>query len=145
MASRPDEQNRLTVAPVVSTGKSAIRAATLPMLSPCSASGKEQPIIRSSTSFFSRFSVFSTAADKIKDKRSSGRVSLNAPLPLLQPGVRILVTIYASRILNPPIISRLKAAPTKYLHCFLFIQTTCPMPYVLCSHGKSSSSEKNLC
>jgi hypothetical protein len=40
--------------------------------------------------------VFSTADFRIKESSSSGRVSLKAPLFLLQPGVLMDVTIYAS-------------------------------------------------
>ncbi len=106
IASSPDEQNLFTVAPETSIGKPAIWLAILPIFNPCSASGKEQPIMISSTSFFSRFSVFSTAAVKIKDRRSSGLVSLNAPLFLLQPGVLIDVTIYASLMAISSLVSK---------------------------------------
>ena len=40
-----------------------------------------------------KFGVFSTAFLRMKDSRSSGLVSLNAPFLLLQPGVRIEVTM----------------------------------------------------
>jgi hypothetical protein len=54
----------------------------------------------SSTSFFSKFAVLLTAASSIKANRSSGRVSLNAPLFRLHPGVRTDVKMYASLIFS---------------------------------------------
>jgi hypothetical protein len=55
----------------------------------------------SSTNFFSRFGVHSTAAFKMKPSRSSGLVSLKEPFALRHPGVLSDVTIYASLIIPP--------------------------------------------
>jgi len=96
MASRPEAQKRLTVAPDTLLGNPAIRAATRPMFRPCSASGKAQPTMTSSKSSKSRFLVRSTADFMIKVISSSGLVWLNRPLFCLQPGVLTDCTIYAS-------------------------------------------------
>jgi hypothetical protein len=93
MASRPDAQKRLMVAPPTVSGKPAIKGAMRPMLRPCSASGKAQPIMTSSTMPGSSPGVLSMADFRMKESISSGRVSLNAPLPRLQPGVLMDVTI----------------------------------------------------
>jgi len=46
----PDEQKRFMVMPEVRSGNPAPKAMTLPRFMPCSASGKAQPTMRSSTS-----------------------------------------------------------------------------------------------
>ena len=84
---------RLTVAPPTVSGNPAIWVAMRPMLRPCSASGKAQPIMTSSIISKARPGVFSTADFRIKESSSSGRVFLKAPLFLLQPGVLMDVTI----------------------------------------------------
>ena len=61
MASSPEAQRRLTVAPGISTGRPARSAAMRAMLKPCSPSGWAQPRITSSISALSRAGTLSKA------------------------------------------------------------------------------------
>ena len=79
MVWRPEEQNRLTVAPGTSSGSAAFWAMMRPMFIPCGPSGKAQPMMTSSTcsgwSPFTRSMAPTTAFAPI----SSGRKCRSAP------------------------------------------------------------------
>ena len=62
MASRPEAQRRLTVAPGISTGRPARRAAMRAMFQPCSPSGCAQPRMTSSMAALSRAGILSESA-----------------------------------------------------------------------------------
>ena len=98
MACSPDEQNRLTVTPGTSMGRPAWSQAFRPMFSPCSPSGKAQPMMTSSTSAGSKPGALSSAALMTNAARSSGRVVRYIPRGALPTGIRTALTTTASLI-----------------------------------------------
>jgi hypothetical protein len=93
---RPDEQNRLMVMALVSTGSPARIAAARATFMPCSASGIAQPMITSSISDAARPGTRAMASLIAAAPRSSGRVSRRVPLGALPTAVRTADTITAS-------------------------------------------------
>ena len=98
MDCSPEEQNRLIVIALVSTGRPARIAAARATFIPCSASGIAQPMITSSISAGSRPGTRAIASLIAAAPSSSGRVSFNVPLGALPTAVRTADTITASFI-----------------------------------------------
>ena len=94
----PEEQKRLIVMALVSTGSPARIAAARATFMPCSASGIAQPIITSSISEASNPGTRAIASLITAAPRSSGRVSRRVPLGALPTAVRTAETITASFI-----------------------------------------------
>src|SRR6266404_310414 len=95
---KPDEQKRLMVMALVSTGKPARIAAARATFIPCSASGIAQPMITSSISAAVKPGTRAMAALITAAPISSGRVSRRVPLGALPTAVRTADTITASFI-----------------------------------------------
>ncbi len=87
MAYIEEPQNRFTVAAPEDSGRSARKATRRAMLRPCSASGKAQPRIKSSTSAGS-IPVRSTKAFTTCAVSSSGRTRARAPFSAKVKGER---------------------------------------------------------
>src|SRR6185436_3651489 len=96
---RPDEQKRLIVIALVSTGRPARIAAARATFIPCSASGIAQPMMTSSISESSRPGTRLAASLITAAPISSGRVFLNVPFGALPTAVRTADTITASLII----------------------------------------------
>src|SRR5690349_12369975 len=96
---KPDEQKRLIVIALVSTGKPARIAAARATFMPCSASGIAQPMITSSISEASRPGTRASDSLITAAPISSGRVVRNVPFGALPTAVRTADTITASLIL----------------------------------------------
>src|SRR2546421_7977881 len=94
----PDEQKRLIVIALVSTGRPARIAAARATFIPCSASGIAQPMITSSISDASRPGTRASASLITVPPISSGRVFLSVPFGALPTAVRTAETINASLI-----------------------------------------------
>src|SRR6266576_1964918 len=92
----PEEQKRLIVIALVSTGRPARIAAARATFIPCSASGLAQPMITSSISDASRPGTRAMAALMAAAPMSSGRVSRRVPFGALPTAVRTADTITAS-------------------------------------------------
>ncbi len=94
----------MTVAPETEIGKPAIWVARRPILSPCSASGKEQPIITSSISLGSMAAGFIDGRIHDEGEQILGAGILQGP-PCRAGSREFLtdVTIYASLIVSPPL------------------------------------------
>ena len=99
---KPDEQKRLIVIALVSTGRPARIAAARATFIPCSASGIAHPIITSSISAVSNPGTRAKASLITSAPISSGLVVRNVPLSALPTAVLSADTITASLILNPP-------------------------------------------
>src|SRR5919205_1270531 len=97
---RPDEQKRLMVIALVSTGSPARMAAARATFIPCSASGIAQPMTTSSISDFSNPSARRTASSMTAAPISSGRVFFSVPFGAFPTAVRTAETTTASRINN---------------------------------------------
>src|SRR5262245_2224164 len=95
---KPDEQKRLIVIALVSTGKPARIAAARATFIPCSASGIAQPMITSSICDVSSPGTRSTASLITAAPISSGRVVRNVPRGALPTAVLTADTITASLI-----------------------------------------------
>ena len=95
MAWEPEEQKRLEVHAVTSTGKPASREIRRAMFMPCSASGMAQPSMMSSTIADSSPGVRATSALSNGAANSSDRVSFRLPFLALPIGVRAYETITA--------------------------------------------------
>src|SRR5262245_15193723 len=93
---RPDEQKRLMVIALVSTGRPARIAAARATFMPCSASGIAQPMITSSISDVAKPGTRATASLITAAPISSGRVVRKVPLGALPTAVRTDDTITAS-------------------------------------------------
>src|ERR1044071_6366864 len=104
---KPDEQKRLIVIALVSTGKPARIAAARATFIPCSASGIAHPMITSSISEVCKPGTRATASLITAAPISSGRVVRNVPFGALPTAVRTAVTITASLILLPLVSQRL--------------------------------------
>ena len=99
---RPEEQKRLMVMALVSTGSPARIAAARATFMPCSASGIAQPMITSSISAASSPGTRASASLITAPPISSGRVFRKVPFGALPTAVRTADTITASFIvLNP--------------------------------------------
>ncbi len=94
----PDEQKRLMVMALVSTGKPARIAAERAMFMPCSASGIAHPIITSSISAACNPGTRAMASLITAAPISSARVSRKVPFGALPTAVRTADTINASFI-----------------------------------------------
>src|SRR6202171_1072540 len=94
----PEEQNRLMVMALVSTGRPARIAAARAMFMPCSASGIAQPMITSSISDISRPGTRAIASLITAAPISSGRVFFRVPFGALPIAVRTADTMTASLI-----------------------------------------------
>src|SRR5215218_5416818 len=94
----PDEQKRLIVIALVSTGKPARIAAARATFIPCSASGIAHPMITSSISEVSKPGTRATASLITAAPISSGRVVRSVPFGALPTAVRTAETITASLI-----------------------------------------------
>src|SRR5687767_19314 len=103
---KPDEQKRLIVIALVSTGKPARMAAARATFIPCSASGIAQPMITSSISDVSRPGTRSMASLITAAPISSGRVVLNVPFGALPTAVLTAETITASLIILTQLITK---------------------------------------
>src|SRR6266403_4808503 len=101
MACRPEEQKRLMVIALVSTGRPARRAAMRATFMPCSPSGMAQPRITSSISLASRPGTRASASLMANAARSSGRVARSEPLKARPTGVRTAETMTASGMAGP--------------------------------------------
>ena len=95
---KPDEQKRLIVIALVSTGSPARMAAARATFIPCSASGIAHPMITSSISDASRPGTRASASLITAPPISSGRVFRNVPFGALPTAVRTADTITASFI-----------------------------------------------
>jgi hypothetical protein len=93
---RPEEQKRLMVMALVSTGSPARMAAARATFIPCSASGIAQPMTTSSTSAASTPPARASASRMTAAPISSGRVFLKVPFGALPTAVRTAETITAS-------------------------------------------------
>src|SRR6202034_4026924 len=91
-----EAQSRLTVAPGISTGSPARRAAMRAMFQPCSPSGCAQPRMTSSIVDLSRAGPRASTPLIAVAARSSGRVVESAPLGAGPTGVRTAATRTAS-------------------------------------------------
>src|SRR5690242_8658709 len=96
---RPDEQKRLMVIALVSTGSPARIAAARATFIPCSASGIAQPMITSSTCAPSRPGTRAIASLIAAAPMSSGLVSRKVPFGALPTEVLTAETITASFII----------------------------------------------
>ena len=94
----PDEQNRLTVIALVSTGSPARIAAARATFMPCSASGMAQPMMTSSISDAAKSGTRAIASLITAAPMSSGRMSRKVPLGALPTAVRTADTMTASFI-----------------------------------------------
>src|SRR5258708_20573760 len=99
MASSPEAQKRLIVAPATLIGRPARSAAIRAPFSPCSSSGWAQPRIRSSMASGS-IPALSTAALMAMAARSSGLVFLSVPRGDFPIAVLAALTITMSLIMN---------------------------------------------
>src|SRR5260370_2965999 len=99
---KPEEQKRLIVIALVSTGSPARIAAARATFIPCSASGIAQPMITSSISPVLRPVTRRTASLITTAPISSGRVFLNVPFGALPTAVLTADTITASLIFLIP-------------------------------------------
>src|SRR6266576_3747654 len=99
---KPDEQKRLIVMALVSTGSPARIAAARATFIPCSASGIAQPMITSSISATLSPGTRLAASLITAAPISSGRVFLNVPFGALPTAVRTADTITASLIILIP-------------------------------------------
>src|ERR1044072_2095156 len=115
---KPDEQKRLIVIALVSTGKPARIAAARATFIPCSASGIAHPMITSSICEASSPGTRASASLITDAPISSGRVFLNVPFGALPTAVRTADTITASLIINSLMASLSSAcaqfAPASY-------------------------------
>ncbi len=93
-ACRPPAQKRLSVCPATVTGRPAARAAMRPMFMPCSASGRAQPSVTSSTSC-GGMPARATAACTTAAAMSSGRMVCRLPCGALPTAVRTAETMTA--------------------------------------------------
>src|SRR6185369_12273655 len=118
---KPDEQKRLIVIALVSTGNPARIAAARATFIPCSASGIAHPMITSSISEVSRPGTRATASLITVPPISSGRVVRNVPFGALPTAVLTADTITASLIMLSLVL------------CTLYL--------VLCSSSVSSSNK----
>src|SRR6266550_8993911 len=98
----PEEQKRLIVIALVSTGRPARIAAARATFIPCSASGIAQPMITSSISATLSPGTRPEASFITAAPISSGRVFLNVPFGALPTAVRTADTITASLIILIP-------------------------------------------
>ena len=96
----PEEQNRLIVIALVSTGSPARIAAARATFMPCSASGIAQPMITSSIADASKPGTRAMASLIAAAPMSSGRVSRKVPFGALPTGVRTADTITAFFIIG---------------------------------------------
>src|SRR5467141_42794 len=96
MACKPEEQKRLMVIALVSTGSPARSAAMRATFMPCSPSGMAQPRITSSISLGSTPGTLERASLMARAARSSGRVVRSDPLKARPTGVRTAETMTAS-------------------------------------------------
>src|SRR2546423_3819484 len=101
---KPDEQKRLIVIALVSTGKPARLAAARATFIPCSASGIAHPMITSSISEPSCSGTRSNALLMTVAPISSGRVVRNVPFGTFPTAVRTADTITASLITKPALL-----------------------------------------
>src|SRR6266542_3565508 len=99
---KPDEQKRLIVIALVSTGRPALMAAARATFMPCSASGMAHPMITSSISAISSPGTRALASLIAAAPVTSGRVFLNVPFGALPTAVRTADTITASLITLSP-------------------------------------------
>src|SRR6185503_11916448 len=125
---RPDEQKRLIVIALVSTGNPARIAAARATFIPCSASGIAHPMITSSISEVSRPGTRATASLITVPPISSGRVVRNVPFGALPTAVLTADTITASLIMLSLVL------------CTLYL-VLCSLFFVLCSSSVSSSNK----
>src|SRR5207237_9599567 len=95
---KPEEQKRLIVMALVSTGKPARIAAARATFMPCSASGIAQPMITASISDAGKRGTRAIAALMTAAPISSGRVFRKVPLGAFPTAVRTADTITASFI-----------------------------------------------
>jgi len=98
---KPDEQKRLIVIALVSTGRPARIAAARATFMPCSASGMAQPMITSSISEADKPGTRAMASLITAAPMSSGRVLRKVPFGALPTAVRTADTITASFIDYP--------------------------------------------
>ena len=98
----PEEQKRLIVIALVSTGSPARIAAARATFMPCSASGIAQPMITSSISDASRPGTRASASLITVPPISSGRVFLRVPFGALPTAVLTAETINASFMILVP-------------------------------------------
>src|SRR2546428_7185837 len=99
IACIPEEQNRLTVAPAVVTGRPARSAACRAMLWPVAPSGIAQPMMTASTSPGS-IRARATAGLMTWPPRVAPCVLLKAPRYALPMGVRAVETVTASAMVG---------------------------------------------
>src|SRR5688572_6548826 len=99
---KPDEQKRLIVIALVSTGSPARMAAARATFIPCSASGIAHPMITSSISYTSSPGTRASASLITTLPISSGRVFRKVPFGALPTAVRTAETITASFISFSP-------------------------------------------
>src|SRR5438046_2597519 len=92
---KPEEQKRLIVIALVSTGRPARIAAARATFIPCSASGIAQPMLTSRISLVCRFGTRPITSLITVAPSSSGRVSRKVPLGALPTAVRTADTITA--------------------------------------------------
>src|SRR6185312_13149324 len=114
----PDEQKRLIVIALVSTGRPARIAAPRATFIPCSASGIAQPIITSSISDVSSPGTRASASLITVAPISSGRVVRNVPFGDFPTAVLTAETITASLIiyfLNPRSSAKIRGLISEWL------------------------------
>ena len=104
MVCRPEEQNRFTVWPGISTPGIALDITIFARFMPCSASGKAQPTITSSICRASNCGTCFSTPESTCAPISSGRERRNTPLGALPMAERPRATITASFISRTPLI-----------------------------------------
>ena len=100
IACNPEEQNRFTVTPLTETGKPALRAICLAILSPVAPSGLAQPIMTSSTSAGSILALLRACATTCPPKVAPW-VILKLPRHDFVSAVLAVDTMTASVIILP--------------------------------------------